>query len=221
MAFFMISLFWFGTDSPLYCRVTTLRYWYLYFDVIKIISERCLKVILPKCRIYASVNWVTIGSDNGLSPVRRQAISWTSTHLLSIWTLGWNFSEICFKIPDSSIMKMHLKMSSAKWWPFCSGGYQLSGQTLGNIHTLGFAQLCVWSHDQLIAVSRDLYNNIHHCHCAIVWLPVYWKRYRQGGPHVGPMNLAIRGPVRNNKTQQSSNRAQYPWDVLVWQMMHP
>ena len=25
-------------------------------------------------RIYASLNWVIIGSDNGLSPVRRQAI---------------------------------------------------------------------------------------------------------------------------------------------------
>ena len=28
--------------------------------------------------IYASVNWVSIGSDNGLSPVRRQAITYTN-----------------------------------------------------------------------------------------------------------------------------------------------
>ena len=35
-----------------------------------------------------------IGSGNGLSPVRRLAISWTSADLLSIGTLGVNFSEI-------------------------------------------------------------------------------------------------------------------------------
>ena len=28
----------------------------------------------PYCRIYPSINWVSIGSDNGLSPIRRQAI---------------------------------------------------------------------------------------------------------------------------------------------------
>ena len=29
---------------------------------------------LPQCRIYALVNLVSIGSDNGLSPIQRQAI---------------------------------------------------------------------------------------------------------------------------------------------------
>ena len=29
----------------------------------------------PYCRINASVNWVNIGPGNGLSPVRRQAIT--------------------------------------------------------------------------------------------------------------------------------------------------
>ena len=32
---------------------------------------------LSLVRIYASVNWVSISSGNGLSPVRRQAITWT------------------------------------------------------------------------------------------------------------------------------------------------
>ena len=36
-----------------------------------------------------------------------------------------NFSEILIKIQDFSLMKMHLKMSSAKWWPFCPGGDEL------------------------------------------------------------------------------------------------
>ena len=33
-----------------------------------------LKLIFPECRIYASVDRVSIGSDNGLSPIRRQPI---------------------------------------------------------------------------------------------------------------------------------------------------
>ena len=38
------------------------------------------------------------------------------------WMLGINFSEIFIKIQRISIKKMHLlKMSSAKWRPFCLG----------------------------------------------------------------------------------------------------
>ena len=62
-----------------------------------------------------------IGSDNGLSPCRRQAIIWTNAGILLIRTLGTNFSEILSKIPSFSFKKMHLKMSSAKWRPFCLG----------------------------------------------------------------------------------------------------
>ena len=39
-----------------------------------------------------------IGSDNGLSPVRRQAIIWTNAWLLFIGPLGTNFSEILIEI---------------------------------------------------------------------------------------------------------------------------
>ena len=39
-----------------------------------------------------------IGSDNGLSPDRRQAIIWTNAEILLIGTLGTNFNEILFKI---------------------------------------------------------------------------------------------------------------------------
>ena len=40
---------------------------------------------------------VIIGSDNGLSPIRRQAIIWSSAGLLSIGRMRTNFSEICTK----------------------------------------------------------------------------------------------------------------------------
>ena len=39
-----------------------------------------------------------IGSDNGLSPDRRQAIIWTNAGLLLIGHLGTNFSEILIEI---------------------------------------------------------------------------------------------------------------------------
>ena len=39
-------------------------------------------------------NLAIIGSDNGLSPGRRQAIIWTKAGILLIGTLGTNFSDI-------------------------------------------------------------------------------------------------------------------------------
>ena len=60
-----------------------------------------------------------IGSDNGLSPGRCQAIIWNNARILLIWTLGTNFSEISCKIHAFSFKKMHLKMSSEEWRPFC------------------------------------------------------------------------------------------------------
>ena len=54
-----------------------------------------------------------ISSNNCLSPCR-QVFIW-------IRTLGTNFSEIFSNIHTFSFEKMHLKMSSAKWWQCCLG----------------------------------------------------------------------------------------------------
>ena len=62
-----------------------------------------------------------IGSDNGLSPGRRQAIIWTNAGILLIGPLGTNFSEISITILAFSFTKMRLKVSSGKWRPFCLG----------------------------------------------------------------------------------------------------
>ena len=62
-----------------------------------------------------------IGSDNGLSPERRQANIWTNAWILLIGPSGTNFSEILIGIHTFSFKKIHLKMSSAKWRPFCLG----------------------------------------------------------------------------------------------------
>ena len=62
-----------------------------------------------------------IGSDNGLSPGRRQAIIWTNAGILLIRTLGTNFSEILVEIHSFWFSKIHLKMASAKWRLFGLG----------------------------------------------------------------------------------------------------
>ena len=66
-------------------------------------------------------NLTIIGSENGLSPGRRQAIIWTNAGSLLIGPLGTNFSEVIIEIHAFSFKKMYVKRSSAKWWPFCLG----------------------------------------------------------------------------------------------------
>ena len=66
-------------------------------------------------------NLTIIGSHNGLSPGRRQAIIWTNAGILLIEPLGTNFSENLIRIHTFSFKKTHLKMASGKWRPFCLG----------------------------------------------------------------------------------------------------
>ena len=62
---------------------------------------------------------IIIGSDNGLSPGRRQAIIWTNAGILLIGPWGTNFSEILIGVHTFSFKKIHLNMFSAKCRPFC------------------------------------------------------------------------------------------------------
>ena len=66
-------------------------------------------------------NLTIIGSDNGLSPGRRQAIIWTNAWILLIGRIGTKFNEILIKLHTFSFKNMQLKTLSAKWWPFCLG----------------------------------------------------------------------------------------------------
>ena len=50
-----------------------------------------------------------IGSDNGLSPGRRQAIIWTNDGLLLIGPLGTNFSEILIEINTFSFKNIFIQ----------------------------------------------------------------------------------------------------------------
>ena len=67
-----------------------------------------------------------IGSDHGLSPGRHKAMIWTNAGILLIRPSGTNFSEILIGIDVFSFRKMHLKMASGKWRPFCLGLNELN-----------------------------------------------------------------------------------------------
>ena len=64
--------------------------------------------------MYASVNRLSIGSDNGVSPLRHQAIIWTNAGWLSIGHLGTRFSD--------TLIKMKKKLFH---WPKCIWKYNL------------------------------------------------------------------------------------------------
>ena len=74
---------------------------------------------------YVSMTWYSVGSDNDLSPLQPWAITWTNAGLLSTGPSGTKFSEIQIKIQNFSFAKMHLKMLSVKWRPFCPGREEL------------------------------------------------------------------------------------------------
>ena len=103
---------------------------------------------------YISLNWVIIGSRNGLSTFRRQAITCTNFSL-SIGTLGTKFSAIPIEIKTFSLTKLHLKMSSAK---------------------MGI----ILPQPQCINTSRLIFGSRHHNSLKTNWKSQYarWNRLR-------------------------------------------
>ena len=94
------------------------------------------------------VKVTVIGSDNGLSPGRRQAIIWTIAGILIIGPLGTNFSENLIEIVTFSFMKMRLKVSSAKWRPFCLGLNEL---------------ICIFTtHSNVSSAHSNATPKVHH-----------------------------------------------------------
>ena len=62
-----------------------------------------------------------IASDSGLLPERRKAIIWTNAGILLIGPLGTNFIETLIESYMFSFKRMHFKLSSGNWRPFCLG----------------------------------------------------------------------------------------------------
>ena len=99
-------------------------------------------------------NLTIIGSDNGLSPGRRQAITWTNVGILLIGPLGTNFSQMLIKIHTFSFKKTNLRMSSGKWRPFCLGLNVLNGINITRLSNDG------------IKLSPEPILIYHPCHSA-------------------------------------------------------
>ena len=61
----------------------------------------------------------TMGSDDGLSPGRRQAIIWTNAGILLIGPLGTNFSQLLIKIYGIKSYRISVSgdlFGDATWW---------------------------------------------------------------------------------------------------------
>ena len=118
-------------------------------------------------------NLTNIGSDNGLSPGRRQAIIWTNVGILLIEPLGTNFSEFWNVIHIFSLKKMHLQMSSAKWRPF-SLGLNVLNRRMPQIHNHGFSHHVfwyislsgvpdLWDHNKILSGGDLSHYQVPHC----------------------------------------------------------
>ena len=136
-----------------------------------------------------------IGSDNGLSPDRRQAIIWTNAGILSIGPLGTNFSEILIEILTLSFKKMRLKVSSAKRRPFCLGL---------NVLTQLLYSLIVKTYAAVLWTITIPDSKVHGANMGAIW-----GRQDPGGPHVGPMNFVIWDPIIEISSQCLAR-------VIVW-----
>ena len=79
------------------------------------------------------------GSDNDLSPDQRQSIVWTNAGILSFEPLGIKLFEIFIEMHTFSFKKMHLKMSSGKWRPFC-------------LHCVDFELACKITHAYFVGI---------------------------------------------------------------------
>ena len=98
-------------------------------DRISTLAGKCMWLLFTQLHWthWGRVTHIYVGeltiivSDNCLSPGRRQAIIWTNTGILLIGPYGTNFSEILIEILTFSFTQMSLKVSSAKWRPFCLG----------------------------------------------------------------------------------------------------
>ena len=123
-----ILVFWFTYDYSLVPKVMAGQHWlsgeehlrshYLYQWWLSLLRHLCVT------QLWCLTHWgrVTHICVSKLTIIgRRQAIIWTNDGILLIGSLGTNFSEILVEIITFSFKKMHLKISSVKWRPFCLG----------------------------------------------------------------------------------------------------
>ena len=137
------------------------------------VSQLLFSITYLKIIFLTHWGWVThicigkltnIGSDNGLSPGRHEAIIWTNAGMLLIGPLGTNFSEMLIEIHTFSFKKIHLNMSSEKWRPFYLGLNVLTATVLYCIYSIP-QQCCSW------AMLCGAMSGWMLFKCHIPWLP--------------------------------------------------
>ena len=142
-----------------------------------------------------------IDSDNGLSPEQRQAIIWTHAGILLIGPLGTNPSQIIIGIQTFSFNKMHLKVSSAKWRPFCLGLNELKfviislGPSDSNYVNYGEEFYQNWDHfvrDNIKTILSELIYTQSLFDFRIKWEFWLWKHLANVTERQGNVYLALK-----------------------------
>ena len=126
--------------------------------------------------------------------------------------LGINLSENWIKTRNFSLMKMHLKMLSAKWWPSCPGGVELigdvnigwhnhdNGLTQNSRHTMIWGFLSQWG-----SVYWSIYIYIYH------WGLKEWVRIFDKNTGLMNTKTAIIIQVRRQNTIQQVTLWRHLW----------
>ena len=136
-----------------------------------------------------------IGSDNGLSPDRRQAIIWTNAGLLLIGPWGTNFSEILIEIHTFSFKKIRLKVSSGKWRPFCLGLNVLTHW--GWVKHNASVNYTIIGSDNGLSPAR---------HKNIIWINA---------------GMLLIGPLGTNLVKFLSQLKDFHWWICIWKCRLP
>ena len=108
-------------------------------------------------------HWVIIGSGNGLSPIRHQAITWTNDALLLNGPIGTKVYEILIKIQTLSVKKMYLNTSPVTWLSFCPASVCLEVRSLStkmtSYHHMGVSfATWDWSYRPICPESHVSYS---------------------------------------------------------------
>ena len=124
--------------------------------------DRLTHICVSKLRdvyITSLVNYTIIGSDNGLSPLRRQPIIWNNDGLLSIRSRGTYSNEILFEFQEKSIQEYAYENAVCKNWRASCLGLSVSTPTWKSVWKRH------WSYEQkyvecvFCAVSLSIWFN--------------------------------------------------------------
>ena len=125
-------------------------------------------------------NLTIIGSDNGLSPGRRQAIIWTNDRILLIGPLGTNFSDIF--IVENVLENVVCEMESILSRPQC----------VKSLVSQLFFQVLVWVNNTGNFKAPHYWPFMREIHCCLM------DQWLKDSPHKGPaMQKAYQHHSRN------------------------